>query len=114
MRGILFDENVPRRITFSPSAPFSHATDLGSSVSDSAIWEYAKQNRLAIVTKDTDFSHRIMLSTPPPWIVHLRFGNLPKREFHALLARLWPQIESLLPANKLISVFHDKIEAIAD
>jgi predicted nuclease of predicted toxin-antitoxin system len=55
-----------------------------------------------------------MISTPPPWIVHLRFGNLRRKDFHALLAKMWPRIEALLPAHKLICVYKDRIEAFRD
>ena len=64
-----------------------------------------------IVTKDADFSDRILVSAPPPWIVHLRFGNMRRREFHQFLASVWPQVESLLPTNKLVCVYGDRIEA---
>ena len=66
-----------------------------------------------IVTKDTDFSDRILGSMPPPWIVHLRFGNVCRKEFHRFLASVWPQIESLLPAHKLVCVYTDRIEAFS-
>jgi len=52
-----------------------------------------------------------MVEAAPPWIVHLRFGNLQKNEFHDFLARIWPNIEALLPHNKLINVYLDHIEA---
>lgn len=112
MNGFLFDENIPRQTTFTASLPIAHATDLGSSISDSDIWSYAKSHSLVIVTKDTDFSNRIMVSSPPPWIVHLRFGNLRRRDYHTFFARVWPQIEKLLPAHKLINVYFDRIEGI--
>ena len=64
------------------------------------------------MTKDADFSGRIILQTPPPWIVHLRFGNLRRREFHAVLARVWPQVEALLPTHKLVNVYPDRVEAV--
>lgn len=51
------------------------------------------------------------MSTPPPWIVHLRFGNMRRKEFHRFLAAVWPQVESLLPANKLVCVYANRIEA---
>ena len=85
---------------------------LGPSASDTALWSFAAQREFVIVTKDADFSDRILVSTPPPWVVHLRFGNLRRRDYHALLVRVWPRIEALLPANKLINVFADRIEAI--
>lgn len=81
-------------------------------MSDSDIWTHAKKHSLAIVTKDTDFSNRIIVSSPPPWIVHLRFGNLERKDYHAFLRRVWPRIEGLLPAHKLINVYFDRIEGI--
>ena len=89
-----------------------HARDLGASVSDTALSRHACESKLVIISKDTDFSHRIMLTSPPPWVVHLRFGNLRGRDFHTLLARLWPDIEALLPEHKLINVYADRLEAV--
>jgi predicted nuclease of predicted toxin-antitoxin system len=114
VKGFLFDENVPIPLRFVPSLPVIHATSLGSSPSDRELWTYATQNALVIVSKDTDFSDRIMEATPPPWVVHLRFGNLRRAAFEALLASAWPRIESLLPAHKLIRVFADRIESVRD
>lgn len=64
MKGFLFDENLPVNIQFSPSLPLVHVTDLSASLSDTEIWEYAKENDLAIVSKDADFSDRIITSSP--------------------------------------------------
>jgi len=112
MKGFLFDENLPVNIQFSPSLPLKHVTDLGGSLSDTEIWEYAKLNELVIVTKDADFSDRIIVSSPPPKVVHLRFGNMRKRDFHAFLQRVWPQIEQLIQNHKLVNVYFNSIEAI--
>ncbi len=112
MKGFLFDENIPSRLTFTPSLPIIHSNDLGPSLSDTSLWEYGRNNNYVIVTKDTDFTNRIILSTSPPWIVHLRIGNMRKREFHSFLARIWAQVEGLLPLNKLVIVYADRIEAI--
>ena len=38
-------------------------------------------------------------------MAQVRFGNLREDEFHALLARIWPQIETLLKAHKLVNVY---------
>jgi predicted nuclease of predicted toxin-antitoxin system len=53
--------------------------------------------------QDADFADRVMDATPPPWVVHLRFGNLRRAAF-----------ESLLPLHKLIRVFADRIESVRD
>jgi predicted nuclease of predicted toxin-antitoxin system len=108
LKGFLLDENLP------PSLPVTHSTVLGESATDTQVWNHARANDLAVVTKDADFSYRIMQSEPPPWIVHLRFGNQSLKDFHELLAKVWPQVESLLPTNKLIGVSTDRVEAISD
>ena len=65
-----------------------------------------------IVTKDADFSHRMLLSEPPPRIVHVRVGNLPLRPFMQHLTAVWPHVEVLLPTHKLISILPDRIEGV--
>ncbi|MDF5715323.1 MAG: DUF5615 family PIN-like protein [Rhizonema sp. NSF051] len=79
MKAFLFDENLPSKIQFTPSVPIIYVSILGDSPSDTHIWEYAKEMGLVIVTKDTDFSDRLMLDLSPPKVVHLRFGNMRKR-----------------------------------
>lgn len=113
MNGFLFDENLPRRLRFVPSLPVFHATSIGASPSDSLLWDHAKRNNLVIVTKDVDFSDRILVSEPPPWIVQLRFGNMRANEFHTFLTLLWPKVESYLPEHKLIHVYRDRIDAVS-
>ncbi|MBE9004758.1 DUF5615 family PIN-like protein [Fortiea sp. LEGE XX443] len=110
MNGFLFDENLPSKIQFTPSLPIIHASVLGKSPSDTEIWQYGKDQNLVIVTKDADFSDRLMLDTSPPKVIHLRFGNMRKREFHEFLARIWPQIEALIINHKLINVYREQME----
>ena len=112
MNGYFFDENLPINIEFSPSLPIKHVTSLGSSPTDTEIWEYAKPNSLVIVTKDADFSNRVIVSSPPPRVIHLRFGNMKKKDFHAFLKKIWPQIESLIKDHKLVNVYFDNFESI--
>ena len=114
LTGFLIDENLPRRLSFVPSLPFVHSSVLGDSPTDSMIWDYARMNALVIVTKDADFFDRIMLSSPPPWVVHLKFGNMRRRDYQQLLAQNWTAIEGLLRTNKLISVYRDRIESFSD
>lgn len=113
MKGFFFDENLPARLTFQPGLPVVSSAVLGSSPTDTQVWDYARREELIIVTKDADFSGRIILHTPPPWVVHLRFGNLRRREFHALLARVWPQVETLLKTHKLVNVHADRVEGVS-
>ncbi len=113
MKGFLFDENLP--INLDLESPFSiiHASHLGESLSDTQIWEYAKQNDLVIVTKDTDFSYRILEISPPPRVIHLRIGNLKRKEFNTLLCQIWRQLENLCSCHKLINVYINQIDTLA-
>ncbi|MBG7609206.1 MAG: DUF5615 family PIN-like protein [Verrucomicrobia bacterium] len=63
----------------------SHARDFGGNPTDGELWELARVQQWVIVTKDADFSERILVSKAPPWIVRLRFGNMRRKEFHRFL-----------------------------
>ncbi len=102
-----------RSSLFQPRLPVVSTAVLGRSPTDTQVWEYAQREQLVIVTKDADFSGRIILHTPPPWVVHLRFGNLRRLEFHALLAKVWPQVEALLATHKLVNVHANRVEGIS-
>ena len=112
MRGFLFDENLPRVPSLQASLPVTHALDLGWRPTDSQLWSHAQQHDLAIVSKDADFSQRIVLGAPPPRVIHLRVGNMRGRDFAAWLKRVWPQIESAITTHKLVNAYRDRIEAV--
>lgn len=112
MKGFLFDENLPTRLRFSPKLPIVPIAKIGRNPSDTQIWEFARKHDLAIVSKDADFSDRIITKAPPPRVVHLRIGNLRSDQFHALLARVWPKVEKLLRSHKLVNVYVDRLEGI--
>lgn len=113
MNGFLLDENLPRRLRFQLPLPVTHSTELGKNPSDTAVWNHARTNGLVIITKDADFSDRIAAAQPPPWVIHLRIGNVRKRDFHAFLERHWATIFGYLPTHKLVNVYSDRVEAIA-
>jgi predicted nuclease of predicted toxin-antitoxin system len=112
MKGYYFDRNVPQRLKFTPALPIIAGEENGENPSDSEVWNFAKANDLVIVSKDADFSERIIVSSPPPKVVHLKLGNLRKKQFHEVLSRVWPKVEALLKTHKLVNVFLDRIEAI--
>src|SRR5260370_41720850 len=112
MTGLLFDSNLPSLIQFAPAFPVIHARSLGDNPTDTDLWEHARLHDLAIVSKDADFSNRIIVQSPPPRVVHLRFGNLQRREFHTLLARVGPRIEFLIQGHNLVNAYQGRIEAV--
>ena len=112
MKLILLDENVPRLRAIPTELDVRHVLSLGKSLSDTNIWDYAKEHDAVILTKDADFSHRISLSDPPPRIVRLQLGNLRYRDLVNFIEKVWPEIEKLLASAKLVNVLHDRLEGI--
>lgn len=112
MRGFLLDENLPARLTFSPSLTVYSSRSVGTKATDTEIWQFARANDLAIVSKDADFSARILAQAPPPKVVHIRLGNLRSAEFHSVLALSWPRVEEALSECKLVTLHRDRIEGV--
>lgn len=79
---------------------------------DQQIWEYARKHDLTIISKDSDFSSRILLSDPPPKVIHIRLGNMSMRQFHEAIARSWEQVLELNTTHKLVIVFNDRIMSV--
>lgn len=52
---------------------------------DLVIWEHAKANGFAIVTKDSDFTDRSLLLGHPPKVIRLHLGNCTTDAVEALL-----------------------------
>jgi len=81
MAKYLIDVNLPYRFSLSKSDKYIHQTDIGDEWTDEQIWNYAEENNLTIITKDSDFSNRIIFHQPPPKVIHIRFGNMKMRDF---------------------------------
>ena len=111
--GILIDGNLPNRLSLPTDLSVRDVSSLCESPMDSEIWSHAKALDLVIVTKDADFSHRIIATEPPPRIVHIRVGNMKLRQLLPFIGGMWPRIESYVPTSKLINVYLDRIEVVA-
>ncbi len=108
----LIDANLPYYFSLWKGSDFIHQKDIDDTWKDSQIWGYAKENNLTIITKDSDFSDKMLLHEPPPRVIHIRFGNIKMKEFFALLTAIWEDIKEMSSENKLVSVFKDRIEGI--
>ena len=75
MAKYLIDANLPYHFSLWAGDEYIHINELNDAWTDSEIWQYAQEHNLTIVTKDVDFSDRIMLSQPPR-IIHIKFGNM--------------------------------------
>lgn len=76
---LLFDQNLPRSLVkrFDESFPDSaHVVTLGlSTATDASIYEHARDNGYAIVSKDSDFRQLSFVLGAPPKVIWLRVGN---------------------------------------
>jgi predicted nuclease of predicted toxin-antitoxin system len=88
---LLFDQNLsPRlpRLLEDLYPDSAHIRDLGMrDATDTQIWEYAKANGFAIVSKDSDFQARSLLRGHPPKFIWLRVGNCPVSTIEDLLRK---------------------------
>lgn len=112
MHKYLIDVNLPYKVAFWHSDEFIHQTDLDDQWSDDQIWNYAKENNLTIVTKDADFSNKIIFQTPPPRVIHIKIGNMKFKVFYDFIAVNWSKIEKISNSHKLTNVFNNRIEGI--
>jgi len=60
MPKFLIDANLPYYFSLWNNEDFIHVKDIDDSLTDDAIWNYAKQNNLTIITKDSDFSLKVL------------------------------------------------------
>ena len=102
----VIDENLPYHFKLWDNPNFIHVFDLPNISTDEEIWEFAKKNNLTIITKDADFSNKIMFKSPPPKIVHLKIAKL-----YDILNAIWSSILVELESHKLVNVYKDRIES---
>ncbi len=81
-------------------------------MSDTDIWNYALQNDLVILTRDTDFYHRIIASIKYPKVVYFDLGNVNLKQLHQYFDNYWQQIEILLQEHDLIIATTTNLQVI--
>src|SRR5688500_1422285 len=86
---LLFDQNLSPKLikTLGDIFPNSnHVFTLGLDESnDTEVWEYAKDNDFALVTKDADFGDLSILRGFPPKVIWIRRGNCKTSDIEAIL-----------------------------
>lgn len=71
----------------------THVFDIGmGKAEDPAIWERARGQSAAIVSKDEDFLDHWLLSQRPVPVVWIRKGNCSNRALIAWLEPLWSEV----------------------
>jgi predicted nuclease of predicted toxin-antitoxin system len=112
MHKFIIDVNLPNGVQPFDNDNFIHVAELDIRLPDNQIWGFAKKHGYTIITKDGDFSNRILLVSPPPKIIHIRFGNLRLKDFITVMTSLWPEIVEMHKDYKLVNVYKGWIEGI--
>ena len=88
---LLFDENLSPKLSDRLSGLFPnslHVRDVGMKATiDPIVWDYAKDNDLIIVSKDSDMHDLSLVFGNPPKVVWLRLGNCSTSQVENLLRR---------------------------
>lgn len=105
---LLLDENLSRRIIPFLQNTYPESTQVAlvglERATDTAVWEYARQNQFVIVTKDSDFYDMSVLRGAPPHVIWLKTGNITKAKVTQLLLDHHASIEKLLLHDGLACV----------
>lgn len=108
----LVDVNLPYKFAFFNNSNFIHQRELNSCSKDSEIWDFCKEKILTILTKDADFVERIIVSEPPPKVIHFKLGNCSIKTLYDFFEQKWNTIEEFSQSYKLVNVYWDRIEGI--
>ncbi len=108
----LVDVNLPKFFQFFNGDKFLHVVDIDPKMSDSKIWQYALNNHLVILTKDSDFYHKCILSSNSPKIVYFQLGNMTLKGLHEYFNSYWESIISHLSTGNLILAKPNGVEII--
>lgn len=103
MPRFLIDVNLPYFFSLWDNPDYIHQKDIDDEYTDEQIWEYAKERELTIITKDSDFSNKIVLRKPPPKVIHIRFGNMKIRDFHGSIHKVWDDVLTLNSTKNLLA-----------
>ncbi len=94
---LLFDENLSHKLVRLLADIFPDSVHVREVVlkaaDDSVVWEYAKNNNLMIVSKDSDMHQRSFVFGYPPKVVWVRLGNCSTSDVERLLRRHFVAIE---------------------
>ena len=66
---------------------------------DGTVWHWAAERNAIIISKDQDFSNRLVEGRPPR-LIWIRWGNTRKQDLTRRFTTLWPEIIAALNAGE--------------
>ncbi len=112
MKGVLIDNNRRDCLSCLQVGYYVFVKALRPASSDSELWNLALERDLVIVTKDSDFSHRIAVSQPPPRVIHVHVGNMRLRQFEVFMNANWDAVCVAIETHKLITLRREGIDCV--
>jgi predicted nuclease of predicted toxin-antitoxin system len=95
---LLFDQNLSPKLVNRLADLFpasSHVQSAGlDRASDDQVWEHARLNGFAIVTKDEDFNNLSVVRGSPPKVIWLQLGNCTTTQVEAVFRARFAVIEA--------------------
>ena len=98
----MVDVNLPKKFKFFNSEKFIHVVDIDPKMKDSEVWKYALSNDLIILTKDSDFYLRTVLSDSCPKVIYLQLGNQTINQLHNYFSKNWEKILELIKEGNFV------------
>ena len=103
---LLFDENLSPRLcaglagTFPGSASVLTCGLQGET--DSEIWRYATENGFIVVSKDSDFVERAIVTGSGPKVIWIRLGNCTTTSVQIVLQNSLSRLEEFSLSDDLV------------
>lgn len=108
----LVDVNLPKYFSFFNDNRFVFVSDIDLQMSDTEIWNYALNKELVILTKDTDFYNRFLVSEHAPKIIYFQLGNCSLKQLHQYFNNNWDKIQAEIETSRFIIAKENHIECI--
>lgn len=95
---LLFDQNLSRALVRRLADLFpdsSHVTDAGlDRATDAAVWTWARDRGLTLITRDRDFESTSQFPGPPPKCVLLIVGNASTDDIEHLVRQAAVEVDA--------------------
>ncbi len=95
---LLFDQNLSPKLVNRLADLFpgsSHVQWVGlDCADDDQVWEHARLNGFAIVSKDADYNNLSVLRGQPPKVIWLQLGNCTTAQLEAVFRARFADIEA--------------------
>jgi predicted nuclease of predicted toxin-antitoxin system len=106
----LVDANLPRNLKWFNAPDFTFAADWGDGFPDREIWEYALNNDLIIITRDSDYFYWLMQAEKSPKVIYFKLQQQGRKQLEEYFELNWKQICELIGTCRMIVATTDSLD----